>query len=583
MRIKPKYIERVLWGFVAKVCLMIFLSISLFGQTSDASRIGVCNVATELKPIEIESDVPNRSIAYSNLTEAFNAINEGIHTGEINVEVCFDSIEKESAILNSVENAFVKYSKLSIRPLKDNLTISSKTGFNALIALNGSDNVTIDGDNPNSAGENRNLTIYGWGGRSIIALQTEQYLYQNSKSIYNNASNNTLKNLNIYGKATPSYGIAMGGHNPGSSGISNNNNAIINCEFRNVRTGIFSGGKSPEMPNTGTIISKNDLTATGDERVRLVGIQLEYESNAVITENLIGGLKGVSGDIQDEVGILLGGGKMAGMANSCTANCYRSVSNSLVARNIISGIVGGERQSVAGIYIYGYKNAPNTIQNNVITGVIGSGLTPNIIVGIFVAGQNSSKTLVYNNSVSMTGEYGSDKIHNPSYAIVFWGEDTSVLIFNNIFSNTQTAANNPWAKSFAMGFVAQASSRNKSPFDFMESNNNIYYSNGSNVGFIRTRSLQRQKGLDIESLSEWQKLSKNDSDSLATDPLFIDSSNDLHLQAKSPAINAGVNIKSINAGLSALDRIIENDRTSAKKNDSPKKQKTDIGAYIWKP
>ncbi len=505
--------------FLLAFCFVSLSSINLFGQGNDESRIGVCNVATESKPIEIESDTPNYSIAYPNLSEAFYAINQGIHTGEINVEVCFDSVEREAAILKSAETKSANYSKVSIRPLKDDLTISAKTGYNAMIALNGTDNVTINGDNPNTKGINRNLTLHAWGGRSVVAIQTRFH----SRNKYDSARNNKLKNLIISSKATSSYGIAMGGHNPGSSGFLNHNNSIINNAFRRLRTGIFSGGKSPTQPNVGTIISKNDLSVKGKDRVRLVGIHLEYETNAKVTENQIGGLESPKGTLQDQVGIRLGGGKMSSLAKRCTERCYRSISDSLIEKNIIDGVIGGERQSVAGIYVYGYGYFPNKIQNNVIKGVKGLGLRSNVTAGIFVAGQNESKIEILNNTVSMTGEYGSKKIHNPSYAVVFLGTDISISMFNNTFSNTQTAKLNSWAKSYVGGFVLQHSKAGKSPFELVKSNNNTFYSNGENADFMRLNSLKRREGTDIKTLNNWRKTSANDSDSQIRKPETVGS------------------------------------------------------------
>lgn len=571
----PKSNKKAIVILAAKVCLMAFFSINLFGQDSASQRVGVCNAATELKPIEVESDSQDRSIAYPNLSEAFYAINQGVHTGEVDVEVCFDSIEREAAILNSQETESADYSKVTIRPLKDNLTISAKTGYNALIALKGTDYVTIDGDNPNSAGINRNLTIKGWGGRSVIAVQTRFH----SRKEYDGASHNTIKNLNIFANATPSYGIALGGHNPGSSGRFNHYNSVVNCAFRRVRMGIFSGGTSPGTPNIGTIIRKNDLSTVGGDRVRLVGIHLEYETEAMVTDNRIGGLRSHARETQDQIGIRLGGGRISSLAKSCAERCYRSVSNSLVARNVINGVGGRDRQSVAGIYIYGNKNFPNIVRNNVVTGVIGSGRTPNILAGIFVAGQNKSKTLVYNNSVSMTGERGSDEIHNPSFAFVLWGKEISALVFNNIFANTQTAEKNPWAKSFAAGIVTSRAKSEEPPLSLIESNNNIFYSNGENVGFVRLDSIQRREGSEIESLSDWQNLSGQDADSLAKNPLFVNPSNDLNIQPKSPAIDSGIDADAIIGKMSIVEKLFRVAEVSPNKNNSVSNSNKNIGAH----
>ncbi|MCU0240153.1 MAG: hypothetical protein MUC29_11990 [Pyrinomonadaceae bacterium] len=580
-------IKKIVFYLFSLACFFEFTN----AQNTEPTRIGICNVATNLKPIEVESTVPNRSIAYANLGEALYAINQGVHTGEINIEVCFDSKEPESAVLNSAEVSPANYSTLTIRPLKDNLTISSKTGFVALIALNGADNVIIDGDNPNSVGENRNLTLRGWGGRSIVAVQTRQYLTQThltegSKTRYDSANKNIIKNLHIYGQAIPSFGIAIGGFNPGSSGKQNNYNRIENCDFRNVRTGIFSSGDMYGQPNIGTIITKNELSSIGADRVRLVGIEAIYEDQLQITENNIGGLEAGFGEIEDQIGILLGGGRLTNTnfnTNSYTSlgfiSEFASVSNTLVARNKINGIVAGERQSAAGIYLIGNKKGVNIIQNNVVTGVFGEGIKPNVITGIFVGGHEEAKIQVFNNSVSMTGERNSDEVLNPSFAISFVGEDISIELTNNIFYNSQISTNSNSGKNYAVGFATKTFEGLKTPFAFLNSNHNLFFINSEKGSLFRLDSLQKREGTDIESLNRWQKTSQNDTNSMSKEPLFINPINDLRLQEKSPARNAGIALPNV------IDDILGNKRPKfieladkeKVRSNSPKQP--DIGAF----
>ena len=113
----------------SKICyaglFTVIFCIFLFGQDVEKKTVGVCNVATNLLPIEVESSSPKLSVAYPNLGEAFYAINKGKHQGEIVVEVCFDSNEPEEAVLNSNKISPADYTSLTIRPLKDNLTIYS--------------------------------------------------------------------------------------------------------------------------------------------------------------------------------------------------------------------------------------------------------------------------------------------------------------------------------------------------------------------------------------------------------------------------------------------------------------------------
>jgi hypothetical protein len=62
------------------------------------------------------------------------------------------------------------YTSVLVRPTADGVTVSGNpvTGF-GVIQLKGADNVTIDGDNPNTSGTNRNLTINNTATNTVIA------------------------------------------------------------------------------------------------------------------------------------------------------------------------------------------------------------------------------------------------------------------------------------------------------------------------------------------------------------------------------------------------------------------------------
>ena len=93
---------------------------------------------------------------YANLGAAFTAINGGTHQGDITISVTANSVEAGPAILNSSGAGSASYTSVLIRPTVDAVNISGATVTGrGLIELNGADNVTIDGDNPNSGGIDR--------------------------------------------------------------------------------------------------------------------------------------------------------------------------------------------------------------------------------------------------------------------------------------------------------------------------------------------------------------------------------------------------------------------------------------------
>ena len=108
----------------------------------------------------------------------------------------------------------------------------------------------------------------------------------------NGARNNTLKNLVILGQsaATTKAGIALGGNTPGTPGTDNDGNRVENCAVRRAQFGIYSAGHDASNPNSGTVITRNDLAATGADAIGRGGIIVFLEDGIEITENRVGGL-----------------------------------------------------------------------------------------------------------------------------------------------------------------------------------------------------------------------------------------------------------------------------------------------------
>ncbi|HJQ97613.1 MAG TPA: hypothetical protein VJ826_04810, partial [Candidatus Polarisedimenticolaceae bacterium] len=207
-------------GFVGVCCFALLLA--ALGTPAHAT-IGTCDTAG---PIEVEGSVLGTTpTAYATLAAAITAINGGTHTGVVEVEVCASSTETAAMFLNSSGAGSASYTSLRIRPLVDGVTISGPTVTGrGLIELNGADNVTIDGDNPNSGGTNRNLTIANTATATIVANSVIRIA--TVATTVTSADNITIKNLIINGNVTGGNSSLITS-TTGSSGIS---------------FGIFAGG-----------------------------------------------------------------------------------------------------------------------------------------------------------------------------------------------------------------------------------------------------------------------------------------------------------------------------------------------------
>ena len=94
---------------------------------------------------------------YTTVKDAFDAINNGTHKGDIVLTVSGTVTETATAVLNASGTGSCSYSTVLITP-NGNATISASL-FNHMISLNGADNVTINGLNDGT----NSLTISNTG------------------------------------------------------------------------------------------------------------------------------------------------------------------------------------------------------------------------------------------------------------------------------------------------------------------------------------------------------------------------------------------------------------------------------------
>ncbi|HRF40981.1 MAG TPA: hypothetical protein PK198_19455, partial [Saprospiraceae bacterium] len=101
-----------------------------------------------------------------------------------------------------------------------------------MIEFNGADNVTLDGDNPNSAGINRNLTITNTAANTVNYTMVVRVAV--ATSTITSADNIVIKNCNVNGSGT--------GRNISSA------NSSTGTE--NTTYGIYAGGGASTSSQT---------------------------------------------------------------------------------------------------------------------------------------------------------------------------------------------------------------------------------------------------------------------------------------------------------------------------------------------
>lgn len=475
--------------------------------------------------------------AYTSLSNAggiFEAINGGVLSGDLTINITSDLTAETGAVaLNQWVDEGGTYSML-IKP-SGGPRIISGTNTGALLKFNGTDRMTLDGSTAASFGGNlgggpvaRELTIQNTNtGTSavVIALQSGT----------GGAQFNSFANLEIIGQdpTTTLVAIALGGNTPGTAGTDNDNNSVVNCAIKRAIYGIYSAGINLANQNNGTFIAQNDLSATGGDRIRRVGIFVVNDNGAVITQNSI---STNTNESADAIGIALGIQSI-----DSTTTTSGSVTNAIVSRNKINGIASLSTTgfSAVGISVSGALGGANTIVNNMITGVTAPSTSPDLPAGIFVAGAGGSSTKLYNNSIAMTGDRGAVASQMPSYGIAVTGSDPTVEIKNNAVYTTQIASGGGAnAKSYAIGMVSAT-------FANLDSNYNAYYSFGANDGGFRSGSLGTGAGTDYADLAAWQTAVSDEANSQEVDPAFVEPLNDLHLQLASPVENDGTTLAAV--------------------------------------
>ncbi len=517
-------------------------------------------VATDVNTVTTPPATPKTyiiSIAYSgsynvgtaetltSLTNAgglFEALNNGVVTGNVTFHLTSDlAAETGTVALNEVieEGAGAGTYTVTISPSGAPRTVTG-TNAGALIRLNGADRVTIDGSTTGGAAVGvggdpalRELTIQNTNvgtAAAVIAVQSGTA----------GARNDTIRNVNVLGQdpTTTLIGIALGGATAGTTGTDNDGNKVENCSVKRAIFGIYSAGASLANQNLGTILTRNDLSATVADRIRRAGIVVFNESGIQITQNAVGGID--TSESADAVGIGVGA-----QAIDATTVASGSVTGALVSGNRVNGVSSTSATgfSAGGIVVSGGAGAPNVVSNNFVSGVISPATSPDLVAGIFVAGTAGSSTRLLHNSVSMTGDRGAVATQMPSYGIAVTGTDPTVEIKDNVFATSQiSSGGGANAKSYAIGMVTAA-------FANLDSNFNDFYATGANAGFFRSGSLGVAAGVDYATVAAWGAAVSDDLNSLQVDPLFRSTAVpvDLHLLGGSPLLGTGTPI----AGLSA--------------------------------
>ncbi|MEI6682306.1 MAG: hypothetical protein WCO44_06745 [Bacteroidota bacterium] len=343
---------------------------------------------------------------YTSLKYAFDRIDDGTHTGALEIRITGNTTEPSSAMLfqsgyTSAGNTS-SYSSVLIYPTVSGCTISGNLDA-PLIDLYGADNVTIDG-RVNATGAAADLTLANSSTGSSSSNGTLRF--------YNSAENNLIRYCNIQGSCT-SAATGMINFSSASSGNGNDNDIIEFCNITNaggnrpVNTLFANGTASHE--NSGDIIRNNNFFNFINPAISSYGMNIAsnatgwtisgnsfYETTVVIPSaatnyNVI---RVMTGD-----GHMISGNYIGGSASHCGGTAWTVNSNT--------------PHYFCGIYTGSATGTTNTVQNNLIQNISYTSIQANPWDGIFVYSGNVN---VIGNTIGATTGTGSIVVSTPAAA-----------------------------------------------------------------------------------------------------------------------------------------------------------------------
>lgn len=445
-------------------------------------------------PVTVTATAGTSTGSYNNLTDAVAAINAGTHQGNIVVNINQTITEPGTVVINGSGAGAAIYTSILIRPTADGISDSGPTlTGRGLIELNGADNVTIDGDNPNTSGTNRNLTLQNTAASTTTFTSVVRIAL--ATTVVNSADNNTIKNLNILGSATgrnigtatsttasenTTFGIFAG---PGGSTVSTttapsaitsvstsvgagataNNLLVNNNNIVTAARGVsINGSATTVFPGLQITQNRVGNQMAGDaDQVYAIGITAQGSANGLISGNTVW-VEGFVASSAAGHGINVG-------VNSATGTF--TIENNKVNR-VRSNNVG--TFSAFGINLGGGSN--HVVQNNFVSAVrndqtagTGAFSTTFGAFGIRVASGTGHK--VYHNSVHLYGALPGVVSTDLTAAFAISSTAlTGVDVRNNIFSNQITGGNSTGTRNVSV-FLPSAATVTMN----LTLNNNAYY------------------------------------------------------------------------------------------------------------
>lgn len=548
--------------------------------------------------VDVTATSGTETATYTTVKGAFDAINAGTHQGAINILITASTSETATANLNR-STGTSNFTSVSLKPAPNVTATITGAAAGPVFRILGS-NVNIDGSNNGTDSRNLSLVNGNISGSIVVAM--------GSSDVANPLTNVTLKNTNVInGVKTTGYGIIVSNTAGAATAGYFTNINIENNSIQRSYNGIYLLAVSAVGNGSGSKITKNDLSTSGENSNRFMGIYLGGTDGVTVSANKIGnfentsneGKRGmwlavatmnttVSDNIIDNIGVNnSGGGSATGIQIFNNAGAGGASTANKILRNKISNLYSnGFNSAVTGISLGG-STVGTVISQNDINNLVGNRTATTVGYGaeaIILGAGTASNTLVSNNVISKISSFANNSGSATYTGGIMINAGTGYKVYNNSVYLTETQndgtnkgipiaysvsnvfsagavdlRNNIFVVSLADNSPAYAISVPPVAAAYSNIDNNIYYSSGPNLG-------QTPGGPPaFTDLTGMKSILGGNVNSLQTLPVFT-SSTDLHISQISA--NAGID----NKGVALTDVAVDFD------NDARNAITPDIGA-----
>jgi hypothetical protein len=534
-------------------------------------------IAAVAQNVNVTATAGTASASYTTLKGAFDAVNAGTHQGAITMDIAITTAEGATpAVLNSSGAGSASYTSVLIRPSVGGVNIvgAPPTG-RGVIELNGADNVTIDGDNPNTAGTNRDLSIQNTAAATTTFTSVVRIALS---TLVTSANNDVVKNCILTGSATgrnvstatsqagsefTTYGILVGGgadtvsatNAPAAitsvtttvgAGITATNFSADNNQIDACARGIAVQGAATTVAN-GLSVTNNVIgnpVGGNTTTVYARAMTLQGFDNATIALNTVRNIEGWFNT--QLMGISLGDISATGQ-------------NAVVERNTVTTVFNHNTGTFGAYGINLAAGNTNTVRNNFVSGVTGDmtgGAAFSTTFGLFgIRVGTGTGHKVYHNSVNLFGlrtGTAATSLLGAAFGIVSTTQ-TGMDVRNNIFVNNLSGG------TTSIAYVAVYLPSGGTSAMNLTLNNNDYFNSAApaanqgvgQAGTTAGTNFFTQANFDPTQTTPATNFraytstlsagGANDNATKKVDPQFV-SNTDLHIAPASPMVDMGASV-----------------------------------------